>query len=48
MDDAGLSLLLATLNGMLANQIAGPEPGFDPAASLRVVLDAVAAPEEER
>jgi DNA-binding transcriptional regulator YbjK len=48
VDDDGVSLLLATVNGMLANQIAGPEPGFDPAKSLRVVLDAVAAPEEER
>ena len=48
VDDAGLALLLATLNGMLANQIAGPEPGFDPAASLRIVLEAVAEPEEER
>ncbi len=48
VDDTGVSLLLASVNGMLANQIAGPEPGFDPAAALRVVLDAVAAPEEER
>ncbi|XVS64159.1 TetR/AcrR family transcriptional regulator [Actinosynnema sp. CA-299493] len=35
---ADLALLLAVIDGLLANQLANPNPRFDPAAAVRTVL----------
>lgn len=40
---ADLALLLAVIDGLLANQLADPSPRFDPAAAVRTVLRGVLA-----
>ncbi|KOX13718.1 TetR family transcriptional regulator [Saccharothrix sp. NRRL B-16348] len=40
---ADLALLLAVIDGLLANQLANPSPRFDPAAAVRTVLRGILA-----